>query len=199
MNEQNPVIGVPLLKAKKKTMETIGLVMYYHNRLVYEVNKEEADFIDIANGYGKNNLIFLTENPEEDLKETNSEAVSKYVVKINNITRTLEFSNINNTPQLTIKIEGIGMIEKGFKDTGQTSNKVNANVIEDIENRCNIIIKTKIAKNLEEIMKGAYVDFMNLYRMTSYKNRKLWLTYTNREDQFIQDLQYTIEVDLKMQ
>ncbi|WMJ88109.1 GerAB/ArcD/ProY family transporter [Anaerocolumna sp. MB42-C2] len=199
MNEQNPVVGVPLVKAGKKTMETIGLGMYYHNQLVYEVNKEEADFIDIANGYGKNNVIFLSEYTEEDLKEENSEAVSKYVVKINNITKTLDFTKVNNKPQLTIKIEGIGIIEKGFKDTGQTSNKANANVIEEIENRCNTIIKTKIAKNIEIITKGAHVDFMNLYRMTSYKDRNLYLSYENKEDQFIKDLQYTIDVDLKIQ
>jgi len=199
MNEDNPVVSMPLLKANKTTLETIGLGMFYHNKLVYEVNKGDADYIDMANGYGKNNLIFLTENPKEDLEEGKSEAVSEYVVKINNITKTLKFTRVNNKPQLLIKIEGIGIIEKGFKDEGQTSNEANAKIIEEIESRCNTVVETRIAKNLETIMKGAKVDFMNLYRMTSYKNRKLWLTYANNESQFIDDLQYNVNVDLKMQ
>ncbi|MGB8453792.1 MAG: endospore germination permease [Anaerocolumna sp.] len=199
MNEENPVVSMPLLKARKKTLETIGFGMFYHNSLVYEVNKENADYIDMANGYGKNNLIFLTENPIEDLTEGKSEAVSEYVIKINNITKTLTFTRVNNKPQLSIMLEGIGIIEKGFKDKGLTTNEANAKVIEEIENRCNNVVKTRIAKNLDEITKGAKVDFMNLYRMTSYKNRKLWITYANKENQFLEDLQYTINIDLKMQ
>ncbi len=199
MNEGNPVISMPLLKAREKTLETVGLGMFYHNRLAYEVNKENADYIDIANGYGKNNLIFLSQNPEEDQKEGNRETISEYVVKINNITRTMDFARNNTKPKLAIKIEGIGMIQKGFKDTGQSSNEANAAIIEVIENRCNTVVKARIQKCLDEITKGANVDFMNLYRMTSYKNKILWLTYANNEEQFLKDLQYSVEVDLKMQ
>ncbi len=199
MNEGNPVINMPLLKAGEKTLEAMGFGMFYHNKLEYTVDKEEADYIDIANGYGKNNLIFLTDNPEEDLKENKSEAISEVVVKINNITRTLDFARINEKPFLTLKIEGIGIIEKGFKDTGQTSQTINGKVIEDIEKRCNEVVKYHISKNLEEITRGKKVDFLNLYRMTSYKNKKMWLQYKNKENQFLEELQYTVEIDFKMQ
>jgi Ger(x)C family germination protein len=199
MNEENPVISVPLLKPNKKTLKTIGFGMFYHNILVYEVNKDEANYTDISNGYGKNILIFLTENQEEDLKEEKSEALTEYVVKINNITRTLKFSRVNNKPEVVIRLEGIGIIEKGFKDKGQTSNAANAAVIEEIERRCNQVIKTRVTANLDKITKEAGIDFMNLYRMTSYKNRKLWLEYANNEKQFLKDLSYTVNVDLKIQ
>ncbi|GEM_PF-346302 len=199
MNEENPVVSMPLLKAREKTLETIGLGMFYHNRLVFEVNKEEADYIDIANGYGKNNLIFLTENQQEDLEEGKNEAISEYVIKINNITRTMEFNSIDNKPQLFIKLEGIGIIVKGFKDTGLVLDEAAAKVIAEIENRCNTVVKTHITGSMEKIMKGVEIDFMNLYRMTSYKNKKLWLAYSNKEAQFLKDLEYTVEVDLKMQ
>lgn len=199
MNEENPVVSVPLLKPNKKTLKTIGLGMFYHNMLVYEVNEDAANYTDISNGYGKNILIFLTENQEEDLKEEKSDALTEYVVKINNITRTLKFSRVNNKPEVVIRLEGIGIIEKGFKDKGQTSNAANAAVIEEIERRCNQVIKTRVTANLDKITKEAGIDFMNLYRMTSYKNRKLWLEYANNEKQFLTDLSYTVNVDLKIQ
>ncbi len=199
MNEENPVISVPLLKPNEKTLKTVGLGIFYHNVLAYEVNEEAADYTDIANGYGKNILIFLTENQEEDLREEKSEALTEYVVKINNITRTLKFNRVNNKPEVGIRLEGIGIIEKGFKDKGQTSNAANAAVIEEIERRCNQVIKTRVTANLDKISKEAGIDFMNLYRMTSYKSRKLWLDYANNEKQFLTDLTYTVDVDLKIQ
>lgn len=199
MNEENPVVSMPLLKPRKKTLETVGLGMFYHNKLSYEVNKEEADYADIANGSGKNILIFLTRDPEEDLTEGKSEKVSEYVVKINNITRTLKFNRVNQKPVLNIGIEGIGIIEKGFKDKGESSTEANARVIEEIESRCNNIIRNRITANLDKITKGAGIDFMNLYRMTSYKNRQLWLDYTNNLDLFLSDLEYSVNADLKIQ
>ncbi len=199
MNEENPVISMPVLKPGEKTLETTGLGMFYHNRLAFEVNKKEADYMDIANGYGKNKLIFLTKNQEEDTEEGKGEAISEYVVKIKYITRTLKFTTTGNHPLLAIKIEGVGIVEKGFMDTGMVSNKANAKIIEGIENRCNNAVKTRIAKNLEKIMKKAKIDFMNLYRMTSYKNRKIWSTYADKENQFLEDLEFTIDVDLKIQ
>lgn len=199
MNEENPVVSMPVLKPRKQTLETVGLGMFYHNQLAYEVNKEESDYIDIANAHGKNVKIFLTENPSEDLKEGKSEAASEYVVKINNVTRTLQFTSVNNKPILAVKLEGIGIIEKGLMEKGLVSNQAKAAVVEAIKQRCNQIIKARITANLDKITKGAGIDFMNLYRMTSYDNRKLWLSYANKEDQFLKDLNYNVEVDFKMQ
>jgi Ger(x)C family germination protein len=199
MNEETPVVGTPVLKPRKQTLDTVGLGMFIHNQLAYEVNKEEADYIDIANAHGKNVMIFLTENTSEDLKEGKSEAASQYVVKINNVTRTLQFSSVNTKPILAIKLEGIGIIEKGLMEKGLVSNQAKAAVVEVIEERCNQLVKARITANLDRITKGAGIDFMNLYRMTSYDNRKLWLSYAGKEDQFLKDLTYTVEVDLKMQ
>lgn len=199
MNEENPVTRVPVIKANEKTLKTVGLGFFYHNVLSYEVSEEEAAYAEIANGYGKNIMIFLTENQDNDLRTVKSETYTEYVVKINNITRTLKFNKTNSKPEVRISLEGIGIIEKGFKDKGLTSNSANATVIEEIERRCNQILKVKITENIESISKEAGIDFMNLYRMTSYRNRRLWLEYANNQEQFLKDLTYEIDVDLKIQ
>jgi len=198
MNEGNPVTAVPVLKAQKKSLKTLGLGFFYHNMLSYEVGEEESTYTEIANGYGKNILLFLTENQDRDL-DTEKKEYTEYVVKINNITRTLKFSRENNKPLVKINLDGTGIIEKGFKDKGISSDSANALVMEEIERRCNRILKEKISENIEKIVKEAGIDFMNLYRMTSYKSRSLWLNYAQKEDQFLKELVYQVEVDLKMQ
>jgi spore germination protein (amino acid permease) len=214
MNNENPVISVPLLKANEKTLETVGFGFVAGNKLVYEVNENEADYIDISNGYGKNHRVFLSENPDNDLIErTNDSEINdveklideiiyenaKYVVKINNATRTLDFSWMNNKPFVTLSIEGIAIFEKGFKDTGLTSQAENAKLIEEVEHRCNEIVRSRIVQSMDKILKEAKVDYMNLYRTTSYKNRSMWLTYENREKDFLEDISYTVDVNFKIQ
>ncbi|MDF2588424.1 MAG: spore germination protein-like protein YndE [Anaerocolumna sp.] len=197
MNNKNPVVTVPRLKANKKTIETLGYGLFANNQLLYEVGVEESDYIDILNSNGKNDRIFLTKDYNE-ISGDDKKDISEYVVKINSITRSVEFNWLNDKPHLTLKIIGTSIIEKGFKDQGQTSQSENAKIIEDIEFICNKIIKNHAEKNLNEIIKQKGIDFLNLYRMTSYKNRKMWLQYENKESKFIADLEYSIDISLKI-
>lgn len=214
MNNRNPVISVPLLRAKENTIEAVGFGLVAGNKLVYEVNKNEGDYIDISNGYGKNHRIFLSEDPDHDLIERTNDINTneteklideivyenaKYVVKLNNVTRTFEFNWMNNKPFVTFRIEGVAIFEKGFKDTGLTSQEKNAKLIENIEHRCNEIVRSRIVQSLDKIMKEVKVDYLNLYRTTSYKNRAMWLTYKNNEKEFLEDISYTVDVKIKIQ
>lgn len=188
-NNKNTIIRIPVIKASEKTLETIGLGIFSQNELVYQVNEEEADYINIANGHGKNNRLLLKKNQDDD---------PEYVIKINNISRKLDYMWDNEKPYLLIKIQGDATIEKGINNYGQTSKDDKNKLIEKIESECNKQIKSRITKSFEDIMKDDKVDFLNLYRLTSYKNRTMWLKYKDKANLFLSDLEYLIEVDIKM-
>jgi len=188
-NNQNSVISIPVLKANKSTVEPIGLGVFSQDKLVYEVNEEEADYIDIANGFGKNSQLFLGKNQNDN---------PEYVIKINDISRKLDFTWNNEKPYLTMRIDGVGIVEKGIKDSYQISEATKAELIKVIESQCNEQMKSMITKSLEDIMKGSKVDFLNLYRLTSYKNREIWLKYENKENLFIKDLEYSVVVNINL-
>ena len=53
----------------------------------------------------------------------------------------------------------------------------------------------RIGALIEEISKENHVDFLNLYRRT-YGHKDLWLDYKDKNDEFLDDLDYTVEVRL---
>jgi len=172
------------LKPHEKSAENIGLAVFNESKLVYEVNEKESDYINIANGYGKNIRIYI--NKAEEIEP-------EYVVRIINVSRSAEFFWDNGKPKMTFKVSGSGLVEKGIKDISQAANDIN-----EIQSLCNKQIKEEITKLLDKIMKEENIDIFNLYRMTSYKNKDMWLEYEKKAEQFIQDLEYTVEVDIKL-
>lgn len=188
-NSENLVVKVPIIKPLKKSVKNIGLAAFKESKLVYELNEKESDYINIANGKGKNVRIFIKEVEKGN---------PKYVVRIINVSRSAEFSWVNGKPIMTLKISGSGLVEKGTKDTGNNLQAANIKLIHDIEDQCNKQIKEKTTKLLDKIMKEDNIDILNLYRMTSYKNKDIWLEYENRAEQFIRDLEYSVDVDMKL-
>lgn len=188
-NSDNLIIKVPVLKPTKKSAKNLGLAVFDESKLVYELNEKESDYINIANGNGRNIRIFIKEAEEDN---------PKYVIRILSLSRSAEISWVNGKPKMALKISGNGLVEKGIKDTGDTSQAANIKLIHDIKDQCNKQIKEKTTRLLDRIMKEENIDILNIYRMTSYKNKDIWLEYKDKTEQFIQDLEYTVEVDMKL-
>lgn len=188
-NSDSAIVKVPIIKPLKEAAKNIGLAVFKESRLVYELNEEESDYINLANGNGENIRIFIKEREE---------GIPKYVIRVVNVSRNVEFSWVNGKPMMTFNISGSGLVEKGTKDTGNTSQASKIEIIQNAENQCNKQIKEKTTKLLDKIMKENNIDILNLYRMTSYKNKDMWLKYENRTEQFIRDLEYTVEVDMRL-
>lgn len=188
-NSDNLIIKVPVLKPTKKSAKNTGLAVFDESKLVYELNEKESDYINIANGNGRNIRIFIKEAEEDN---------PKYVIRVISLSRSAEISWVNGKPKMALKISGNGLVEKGIKDTGNTSQAANIKLIHDIKDQCNKQIKEKTTRLLDRIMKEENIDILNIYRMTSYKNKDIWLEYKDKTEQFIQDLEYTVEVNMKL-
>jgi spore germination protein (amino acid permease) len=214
-NEDNLVTMVPIIAPREKSLENTGLGIFSNNKLAAEITEEVADYIYLAYGYGKNNRLFIGNEPDvtidasaneneesKDLDDTNNLVADKeddtdYVIKINNITRQIDFTWSNNKPFMKLKLSGYGSVDKGFLEAKQTTEVSNQDIIKLIENQTNKQITEVIKEQFALILKEKEIDFLNLYRMTSYKNRSIWLVYQDNTEQFIKDLEYVIEVDMK--
>ncbi len=175
------------MKPHEKSVENIGLAVFNKSKLVYELNEKESDYINIANGYGKNIRIYINDEAEKE---------PEYVVRIINVSRSAEFFWDNGKPKMNFKVSGSGLVEKGVKDTANISQTDKH--IHEIQNLCNKQITEKITKLFDNIMKEKNIDIINLYRMTSHKNKGMWLEYEQKTEQFVQDLEYTVEADIKL-
>lgn len=191
MNEGNLAINIPILKAEDKKVTVSGFGIFSENRVIYAANHEEGNFIDIANGYGKNKIFYLTDHANQDK--------TQYVVKINKVTRSTQFLFKEGKPYVNLVIESFGMVEKGFRDSGEESVTVNEEKINDMESRCTKLIKAGIEDITNKLYREYELDYLNLYRLTSYKERKLWFQYIGREKDFIRDLNIDVNVSVKIQ
>lgn len=175
-NEGNLVAKLPIITIEDDSVIVKG-AGYIQNGLVeHEVDIKDDDYINLARGFGKNSRLFI---------EDESENV-RYVLKTNHIQETIKFEEKNNKPFMILRIEGEADLEKGLN--------IN-NTIIDIKLECNQYIHNQIVELIEEISKEDKVDFLNIYRQT-YASKELWLKYQDKPDEFLEDIEYIVEVDI---
>ena len=114
---------------------------------------------------------------------------------------------------MIFRIEGEAKLEKGLGLSVNTDeknleedktdflyNKESFDKLDKIKNKeinteTNKYIQGQIIKMIEKISIEEKVDFLNLYRQL-YSNKKLWLKYQGKQDEFLQDFEYIIEVNI---
>lgn len=187
-NEGNMNVIIPMLKSEEKKLRVSGLGIYSDRLVNFHATEKESDFIYFASGFGKNKILYL---PGED-----KSALPEYVIKVNRLTRTMEFHEKDGRPYLTMIVEGNATIQKGLeKKDGKAKNED----IEKIEDKCSAYVKENIAKTINTICFEKGLDYMNLYRMTGYRNRGLWLAYKEKQADFLKNLTINLEVDFHIQ
>ena len=58
-------------------------------------------------------------------------------------------------------------------------------------------LRKELTNQFDMIEKKDQIDYLNIYRMCRYKNPKLFKFYEDNQKGFLQDLQYSISVDVK--
>lgn len=174
-NEGDLITKIPMLELKEESIIVKGAGFIKNGKLAYEADLVENDYINLARGFGDNSRIFI----EDDYGN------AKYIIKINQIDQSIEIEEKDNKPFMIMRIEGQAKLEKGLENRK----------IKEINLECNQYIHNQIIKLIEEISKEEQVDFLNLYRQT-YTNKELWLNYRNNRDEFLDDLEYIVEVNI---
>ncbi|SHO53592.1 endospore germination permease [Anaerocolumna xylanovorans] len=187
-NEGNRTVILPMLHADDKKMRVSGVGIYSEGAVGFYANKEESDFIYFSCGFGKNKVLYLPEDDKSNLP--------KYVIKINRITRTMEFREDNGKPYLDMIVEGSASIQKGLE---KKEDRAKNSDIEKIEEECNAYVRENIAKTIKSICMDGKLDYMNLYPMTGYRKRSLWLDYKGRQADFLTNLSINLKVDFHIE
>lgn len=200
MNNENEAVRVPIIREMNQRLESNGLGIFLDFRLVYEVSEEVGDYVELSNGYGKNKRLFINNNKIDE---------DEYVIHINSLGRKLDYEIREGKPYLILSIDGDASIEKGIVLSNDVPTKdmyykhktstAKGEVTTEIEDFCNFYIRERIIGNLSEILKKEKIDYLNLYRLTSYKKSSIWYKYQERETNFIDDLQYEVNVNFRME
>ncbi|BCJ99876.1 endospore germination permease [Anaerocolumna chitinilytica] len=187
-NEGNMNIVIPMLRAEETKMRVSGIGIYSAGTVQLHATEKESDFIYFASGFGKNKILYLP--------ETNEDELPKYVLKINRITRTMEFRNADGKPYLNMIIEGNASIQKGL---AKKEDEARNEDIKKIEEECNDYVKKNIQKTITAICINEKLDYLNLYRMTGYRNKSLWLEYKDDPEKFLENITINLKVNFHIQ
>lgn len=200
MNNENEVVLVPIIKEIDERIETNGLGIFLDFALVYQVDEEVSDYLELANGYGTNKRFFIKSNENDE---------DEYVIRINNLGRKIDYEWRDGKPYLILSIEASATIDKGIVLSNDVPTKemfyehktstAKGEVTKKIEDFCNHYIRERILINFKEIFKDNKIDYLNLYRLSSYKKSSIWYKYQERETNFIDDLQYEVNINFKME
>lgn len=172
MDNQNLTSYLPILNMEKEVLKVMNIGILSEDKLVYELDNKNVNYFFVLQGYGENSIVFVDQD----------NLGLPYGVKIESIKRKIDFLWKDNKPYLKIKFTGKGNIG------GQS-------LEEEVFNQ---FLKNEITLIMDEIIKIKKIDFMNLYSMTSYKNRDMWFQYETDPILFLEELVYEIKVDIKL-
>ncbi|NLZ81492.1 MAG: GerAB/ArcD/ProY family transporter [Clostridiales bacterium] len=172
MDNQSLTSYLPVLNIENDILKVMEIGILSGNELVYEVNKDKVSYFFVAQGYGENSRLFVN----------NDDSAGSYTVKIDSIKRKINFKWLDKKPY----------IEFYFKGKGDVSE---LELNEDILNQH---IEEEIGLLIEDIIKNSKIDFMNLYSMTSYKEREMWFHYESNPTLFLEELEYGVKAELKL-
>ena len=139
-NEGNLVAKLPIITIEDDSVLVKGAAYIQNGLAAYEVDIKENDYINLVRGFANNSRLFI----EDELENV------KYVLKIKEIQKSIEFEEKNNKPFMILRIEGKADLEKGLSDNKDRI---------DIKLECNQYIHEQIVGLIEKISKEEKVDF----------------------------------------
>lgn len=172
LDKQSLTTYLPVLNIENEILKVMEIGILSGNKLVYVLDKDKVGYFFIALGYGEKSRVFLNESN------------TSYTIKIDSIKRKIKFYWQDKKPYLEFYITGKAMLEN--KDL---------NLEEAILNQH---IEEEITFLIEDIIKNNKIDFLNLYAMTSYKNRNMWFQYEANPSLFLEELEFDVKVGIKL-
>lgn len=162
---------IPRLETNEDLIWISGAGLFFENEFVEFVNEDDLTYINLMNGIGKGRTVELEDGGNVKIKEIKS----KY-----------NFSVKDKKPNVKIHITGKGKTQqKGIAD--------------DTNRILNNSLKNRMTPLFEELVNEKKVDYMNLYRKLSYKDRSLWNQYENNQEQLLSHLTMDLIVEFELE
>lgn len=179
-NSKNEIAVVPIVELRENRIGINGVGLFYNNVFKDKISADDYIYLDIANGHGE---------------DSNIKIPSAYYLKLKQVKRNCSFSTREGKPYLLFQISGNAIAVEGSDMTDPNYIDKNKDIL---ERELNSFVKAKLIDNFNTLMKEEKIDFLNLYRLTSSKNRKIWMAYKDKQTEFINDLEIGVVVNLKI-
>ncbi len=187
-NNSDFAIQLPLLTIRNNDLSINGIGIVRNDRLVNEIEGQNVVYTDLLSGYGENSRIFV---PEEENKDP------KYVVRLTEIKTMNTITVQNGKPLYSYYLQATGVVEKGLSANSTVTSEEKEKQTKEIKKLVDEKLRKELTNQFDMIEKKDQIDYLNIYRMCRYKNPKLFKFYEDNQKGFLQDLQYSISVDVK--
>ncbi len=169
--ENERTLFIPALYSRDNSIAVDGGIFFRDNQMLRPVTQLESDIYYITMGKSNDYLVRLS---------------PKQLIQIKEVKTKYHYDLTGDGPVINLKITGSAKTLPGASSEKSS----------DLKEEANAYIKNMIETQLSVFMKQNQIDYLNLYEKSSYKNRRTWLHYENRTEDFISDAQISVDVDI---
>ncbi len=161
---------IPVLKEEENSISLNGGVLFYKDSELKFISEEQRKIISILQGGGTDYIFRIGDD----------------VIRLKDVKCKTKYDYANSIPSIQFNITG-------------TSENVQSDSSKDValSNDLTIYLESLIKEELNTLLKQDHIDFLNLYETSSYKNRDIWVNYEGKMNQFIDDLQIGLNIEIK--
>ncbi len=192
INEKNSddlSVTIPVLQIIEEQLMIEGAVLVEDSMYRTHFDGSQMIYYDMLSGYGENARIIINspDNQQEDI-----------IVRLGQLNQNSEIIMENGKPVFRFILRSQCIVEKGAGDTNPTDADASRLITERIISTVNNYMKEQIVSQFNEFCKKQKTDYLNLLRLSRYKNRKVFQSYQSKPEQFIEDLRMECIVDVKV-
>ncbi|MDO5519033.1 MAG: GerAB/ArcD/ProY family transporter [bacterium] len=186
-NNTDEAMQIPLLTIQNKTLviDGIGLVEDSHLRDV--ITGDDVVTTDLLSGYGENSRIFIHNGSKYD----------DYVIRLNELHNNKSITVQNGKPMYNYYLQATGTVEKGMEEYASKSTEEKEKIYNEIHQIVDKLLKDKMTAQLTEVVTRKEIDYLNIFRLSRYKNAELYKFYKDNQLGFIKALQFNVHVDIR--
>lgn len=161
---------IPKLKEEENSISLNGGVIFYKDSELKIISEEQLKIISILQGGGTDYIFRIGDD----------------VIRLKDVKCKTKYEYINFVPSIQFKITGTS-------ENVQSDASKNVTLSDELTTH----LEKLINEELNTLLKQEHIDFLNLYEMSSYKNRDIFANYEDKMNKFIDDLQITLDIEIK--
>lgn len=161
---------IPMLKEEESSIALNGGVIFYKDSELKIITEEQRKIYEILQGKGTDYVFRIGDD----------------VIRLKDVKCKTKYEYTNHVPYVQFNINGIS--ENLQSDSSMDTS---------LPNKLKLYLEEQIKGELNTLLKQEHIDFLNLYETSSYKNRDIWVNYEGRINEFIDDLQIGLNIEIK--
>lgn len=186
-NNSDEAVQIPLLSIQDKTLVIDGAGLVEDSHLRDVVQGDNVVTMDLLSGYGENSRVFIHNGSKYDA----------FVIRLNELHDNRTITIQNGKPMYNYYLQATGTVEKGMEEYNSISTKEKQKMYDELKQMVDQQLKDKMIAQLTDIVTTKEIDYLNIFRLSRYKNAELYKFYKDNQLGFIKALQFNVHVDIR--